>query len=231
MYPTTAELVAASTVAALTDLETAQQDALRQEAILTVEGHCAQSFEAEGTEDDPVTKTLDGVGGRTLYLPMRMAKLVSVTPPEGSSLSTGDVTLSDDHDRLAVRSLYGGTNWATQAFAEGYGYRDLRFPSEPASVKVAGVWGWTDDEFPAAIATALRFDMEDRALADAHALSETVRSARALGLTALNQGGLTMQFGQRTGALGAVPGEPAVSTRVERLLSGFLWVSMAGSMA
>lgn len=222
MYPTTAELIAASSVAALADLEEAQQDGLRSEAITAIEGYCGQSFTAQGTEEAPLTKTLDGQGGDVLYLPARLASLVSVTPPEGSSLSTGDVALGDDHDRLTIATTAGASNWLTQAYAEARGVRSLTFPTGTASVAVAGVWGWADDEVPDAVATALRFDMEDRALANAHALAETVRSARALGLTGVDQGGLSVGIGAR---------EPEVSTRVARLLADLVWTSAAGALA
>lgn len=230
MYPTTAELLAASTVAALADLEPAQQDALRDEAILAIEGHCRQSFTAVGTTEEPTTRTLDGGGGRTLHLPQRLAELVSVTVLNGW-VSTEDVALNDDHDRLSIPSERDGWNWATQAVAEMRHYREIHFPDGPGSVAVAGVWGWADDETPAAIATALRFDMEDRALANSHALAETVRSARALGLTSVSQGGLSIEMGQRAGNLGATPGEAAVSMRVGRLLADLLWEPAYGSRA
>ena len=89
-------------------------------------------------------------------------------------------------------------------------------------MRVTGVWGWAGDEYPEAISTALRFDMEDRALANAHALSDTVRSARALGLAGVNQGGLSIELGN---------GEPAVSTRVRRLLKDYRWSGGVGALA
>lgn len=221
-YPSTAEIVADSTTAALTDLEPTAQEALREEAITAIEGYCGQSFTAEGTEDEPAERILDGQGGDVLYLPQRLASLSSLLVP-GGALSAADVVLSDDHDRLSIApEAEGGSTWVTRAYADARGTRALCFPVGNAGVKVDGVWGWADDEVPGAVATALRFDMEDRALANAHALAETARSARALGLTGVDQGGLSIGIGAR---------EPEVSTRVARLLSDLVWVSAAGATA
>ena len=58
-YPTTAELVAASTVEEQTGLTDPQQDALRDSAIDAVEGFARQSFEAEGSEVVAIVKASD----------------------------------------------------------------------------------------------------------------------------------------------------------------------------
>ncbi len=221
MYPSTAELIAASNVSELTDLTEAQQDALRAESILAIEGYCAQSFEVEGTGEEPVQRILDGNGARKIYLPKRLVSL-SALSVVGVALAASDVVLSEDHDRLHISDEADSASWLTRAMADITGERESLFTAGVGTVAVSGIWGWADDEFPDAVGTALRYDMEDRALADGHALSETVRSARALGLGGVQQGGLSIDL---------AAGEPEVSTRVARLLSDYIWQSAAGAVA
>ena len=226
MYPTTKELVDASSNAELKALAEVEQEALRAEAILAIEGHCRQSFAAEsgsgsGSGDEFATLSIDGTGSRTLYLPRRLASLHVLTVA-GASIGAGDVELNAEHDRLSITDEGSATNWLLQAAAEFSQRPQALFTAGAGTVSVTGVWGWADDEYPEAITTALRFDMEDRALANAHALSDTVRSARALGLTGVNQGGLSIELGN---------GEPAVSTRVRRLLKDYRWSGGVGALA
>lgn len=223
-YPTTAELVDASSVDELTTLDTPQQDALRDEAIAAVENYCGQSFTQEGTTGSPVTKTLDSPGGDVLGLPRRLASLSSFAFA-GTTLDGDSVALSDDHDRLVLSDPRAGGSWLLRVQAQ----RDaatLSFPSGPALAAVAGVWGWTDAEYDAqldAITTALRFDMEDRALANAHKLSGTVRSARALGLSDVSQGSLSYSFADD---------QPSVSQRVMRIIpQELIWAPALGALA
>lgn len=225
MYPTTAELVAASTVSELTGLTEAQQDALRQEAIDVIEGVCHQDFLQEGTKAEPVARVIDGPGARELYLPKRLVELTALEVP-GGALTITDVTLSEDHARLHVTPESDGSTWATRAVAEMTGRTEPVFPDGPGTVTVTGVWGW--EEVPSAIATAIRLDMEDRALANQHALAESVRSSRALGVSGIDQGGLSVQLRAR---------EPGVSARVRRVLrtgndgAGYIWHRWTGGLA
>jgi hypothetical protein len=221
MYPSLKDLIDASSVTELTDLTEAQQDALRAESILAIEGYCAQSFDAEGTDKAPVERILDGNGARKIYLPKRLVSL-SVLSVVGVALAASDVLLSEDHNRLHISDEADASSWLTRAMADVTGEREALFTAGPGTVAVSGVWGWADAEFPDAIGTALRYDMEDRALAGGHALSETVRSARALGLDGVQQGGLSVDL---------APGEPEVSTRVARLLVDYIWQSAAGAVA
>lgn len=218
MYPTTKELVDGSTVEALTSLEEAQQDALREEAIAAVERYCRQSFLQEGTEEDPVERILDGSGSRALYLPKRLITLTDLDAGV-TGLAVGDVVLSERRDRLVIADEPSGSTWATRAIAEMTGTRDPIFPSGLAGVRIVGVWGW--EAVPAEVTTALRFDMEDRALAGVHKLADTVQSARALGVASVRQGNLSIDLGGR---------QPTVSLRVRRALSGLRW-STGGSGA
>lgn len=228
MYPTTTELVAASSNAVLKGLEESEQDGLRDEAILAIEGACRQSFTLEGDsgsgsgDGGPVTRKLDGTGGDTLYLPKRLVELVSLEVP-GGAISADDVDLSERRDRLVLPDPRSGTNWLTQAVAEAIGSVHRCFPAGPAAIDVTGTWGWAANEVPAAVATALRYDMEDRAVANEHALADTVRSAKALGVTGLSQGGLSMQLDGR---------ESAVSARVRRILTnaGLIWHGPVGAV-
>lgn len=229
MYPDAADLVAASTVSELTSLEEAQQDGLRDEAILAVEGVCKQSFTLEGGsgsgsgDDGSVTRAIDGTGGDVLYLPKRLVELTGLEVA-GGVIATGDVVLSEKRDRLHLPDPRSGMNWLTQAYAEMTGAEHRAFPTGPGAVSVTGTWGWADEEVPPPIATALRYDMEDRALANAHALADTVRSAKSLGVSALQQGGLSMSLGGR---------EAAVSTRVRRVLANadLIWHGPVGALA
>jgi hypothetical protein len=222
-YPATADLVSASSVAALAELSTEQQDALRAEAILAIEGHCNQSFLPEGTDEDPVAKTIDSPGGRVLYLPKRLSSLSELAISD-SAITTSDVALDDDHGRLNVIDHRSGGSWLTRAEAQ-MEWPDLTFPQGSGTAAVSGIWGWADEEYIAelsAITTALRYDMEDRALANAHALSESVRSAKALGLSGVSQGNLSLQLDGR---------EAALSVRVQRLLTDLVWENAGGVLA
>lgn len=219
-YPTTAELVDASSVDELVELVPEQQDGLRTEAILAVEGHCNQSFTPEGTDDDPVTKTIDSPGGRVLYLPKRLSSL-SALAISGSAITTSDVALDDEHARLNVIDRRSGGSWLTRAEAE-MEWPDLSFPQGSGTAAVSGIWGWSDVEYAArlsGVSTALRYDMEDRALANAHALADTVRSAKALGLAGVSQGNLSLELDGR---------ESGLSLRVQRLLTGLVWENAGG---
>lgn len=222
MYPTTAELVAASTDEALLASTPAQQDALRAAAIVAVERFCRQSFEAEGTEAAPAVLTVPGAGIDEIRLPRRVAILSSVTA-DGYVLNEADYRLGTGGQSLKLTSIIGGS-WLT---------RVRRIPGDGgpafragADVVVAGVFGWTDAEWAAgtldAVATAIRFDMEDQAEADANKLAQTVRSARALGVENVSQGGLSMALR---------PGEPGISVRAQRRLLALRWVGPVGALA
>ncbi len=224
-YPSTADLVAASTVAELTGLEGAQQDALRQEAIDAIEGACRQSFLQEGSKEEPVQRIADGSGSRALYLPKRLIELTELLVPDGG-LTASNIVLSEAGDRLHIPAESDGSSWATRVIAEATGRTDPVFPDGYGAVAVTGVWGW--EEVPSAIVTAIRYDMEDRALANQHALAESVRSTRALGVSGIDQGGLSVQLRAR---------EPGVSARVRRVLrtgndgAGYIWHTWTGGLA
>jgi hypothetical protein len=226
MYPSTADLVAASIVPALSELTGAQQDALRAASITAVENYCRQSFTAVGTTNSPVAKKLDGSGSDTLYLPERLAELVSFSVTESDSgygIEASDVSVSDDRARLSVGATSIGATWADRALADVQGGRNPAFPSGVDNVVVAGVWGWTDAEYAAelsAVTTAIRYDMEDKALAGANHLAETVRSARALGLTSVSQGRLSINLGAM---------EVDLSVRARRILKDLVFEHVGGA--
>ena len=223
MYPSTEDLVAASTVAALGDLTGPQQDALRDAAIAAIESYCHQRFLAEGTDNDPVTKRLDGTGTRTLYLPCR---IVEITEIESFGTEAGvtldSVTISDDRSRLTLPETGAGTTWATRAYADAHGLTEAAFPAGTDNIRVTGIWGWTDDEYDDqldAVTTAIRFDMEDKALAGAHALNDTVRAARTLGLNSVNQGRISLDLDT----------EHQLSARVKQQLVPFVFNHAGGA--
>lgn len=213
MYPSTEELVAASSLSELTSLEAPQQDALRTEAIGAIERHCRQAFLQEGTEEDPVTKVIDGNGGEVLYLPARLAELTEFGVSTGA-LTASDVALSEKRDRLHLAPESAGSTWATRVIAEARDLDRAVFPAGPGTVEITGVWGWPEADYPAAVTTALRFHMEDRALTEAHKFADTVRSAKALGVDSIQQGNLSLGLGGQ---------EKAVSTRVRRELADLRW--------
>lgn len=205
-YPTRATLVAASSSEELLALSTAQQDALRAEAITAVEQFTGQSFEAEGTEEAPVTKHVTGQGGQLLYLPARLESLDTLEITH-SGLTADDVTVADDFASISIAQSAPAT-WLERALADS---QPSEFPPG-SSVAITGIWGWS--ACPAAVATALRFHMEDRAAADAHKLAPTVRAARALGLDSVDQGNLSLSIARP---------EAMLSTRARRQVADLVW--------
>ena len=226
MYPSTANLVDGSIVSQLTELTSTQQDALRAASITAVENYCRQSFTAVGSTNSPVSKKVDGSGSDTLYLPERLAELVAFAVTESDSgygIEASDVSISDDRSRLSVGASVIGTTWADRALADVEGGRNPIFPSGVDNIVVTGVWGWTSAEYAAelsAVTTAIRYDMEDKALAGANHLAETVRSARALGLTSVSQGRLSINLGAM---------EVDLSVRAQRLLKDLVFESVGGA--
>lgn len=219
-YPTTDELVAASNVVELTSLTGEQQDALRASAIEAVEAFCRQSFEAEPAGE----VTLEGAGTDEIRLGRRLTDPTSITV-DGQLLVADDYRLTTTPSGSVIKlvSPIGGS-WLT---------RVRRLPGDPgpifndgATVVVAGAFGWTDAEWTAgdvdAVATAIRFDMEDQAQAEAHKLSATVRAARTLGLDNVSQGNV---------ALTLKPGEPGLSVRAQRKLLRYRWTGPVGALA
>lgn len=215
-YPTTAALVAASSAADLTSLTAEQQDALRLASIAAVEEYCGQSFA-------PVSKTvtLTGQGSEVLYLPERLATLDEVAV-HGSTIDTAILALSDQRDRL-YRSRTAGLGYYEQALSEwerhNEGLRPL-FPLGDGMVEVTGTWGWLDADFPAAIGTAIRYDMEDTASADANLLTPTIAAFRKLGIRNISQGNLQAD-------LSAAPG---LTPRVTQLLTPYVWQGNVGAL-
>lgn len=203
-YPSTADLVAASTVDELADLSTDQKDELREAAIDAIEVHCRQAFTLQAA----ATKVVDGSGGDVLYLPVRL-QAVTALSVDGTLMAVPDYSLGTDGDVLKLVSPVGGS-WVTRV-RRSPGDGGPSFPSGRDNVSITGDWGWA--EVPSAVATAIRFDMEDQALAEANKLASTVRSQRALGVYSINQGGLSAQL----------QGEPGLSVRVKRKLARYRW--------
>jgi hypothetical protein len=224
MYPTREDLVDASSNEALLALDTDQQDALRTSAIQAVESWARQSFEAEGTEEDPVTRMLDGQGTDELWLPKRLALLDGIEM-NGAVVADTDVQRTEGGASIKLVSPLMAGSWVNWV---------RRSPGDPGpmwyegtgNIAVSGVWGWTDDEWEAglldSVATAIRYDMEDQAEADAHGLASTIRSARALGVESIDQGNLSLTL---------APGESALSTRAQRQVLGLRWTVPYGSVA
>lgn len=195
-YMTRADLVAASSIAALTGADPDDQDAWRTAAIAAVERYCRQSFIAE-----VATRELDGNGGRRLPLDRRLAEFTDLSVGSDvlpTSLDFSDVALTDKRDALYVKpdASFGGT-WATRVAREG---QPPVFPDGFGTVEVTGTWGWTDAESPATLANpvnvAVLREMEDQALAKNHGLAETIRANARLGLRNVSDGKVTatMEF-------------------------------------
>ncbi len=212
-YPATTDLIAASSAGELAALTSTQQAALRDEAITLVEEHCGQAFTAEGTVSAPVTKVLDGPGGPVLYLPKRLEALVSLSI-SGAAIAADDLTLAAGGERLALTG---------EASVGSYYTRALEIETRPdfgdglGSIEISGAWGWS--ACPAAVATALRLHMEDRAMADANALAPTIRSVRNLGVGSISQGNLSATL---------VDEEPLLSARARRQLADLIWEGAGG---
>jgi hypothetical protein len=208
-YPTAAELVDESEVTALQDLTTEAAEDLWRAAIRAVEGFCGQSFESVDE-----TRLLSGTGSDVLYLPRRLESLTTLEVL-GTSLDLTSVTMSDARDRLVVTPASFG-NYAVRAMRD---YDDPRlFPYGNDNVTITGTWGWTAP--PDEVRLALRLDLEDNALADSHALSETIRAARKLGLTEISQGNLRASLSSSYG----------LSERVQTLLADHVWYGGVGSL-
>jgi hypothetical protein len=190
-YPTRAELVAASANDQLKALDNAQQDALREMAIISVEGYCGQSFAVEGTAEAPVTRLVAGTGSRELFLPRRLEQLVSISIPSGV-ITASDVAIdAGEHNRIFLERT-GSSTWAERALREA---GELVFPRGADQVTIAGVWGWPD--CPPAVVQALRFDMEDAASAESSELAPSLRAWRKLGMDSMAQGALSVQLADR----------------------------------
>jgi hypothetical protein len=210
-YPTTAQLVDASSQDELNALTPVQQDALRQASIAAIEAHCGQSFTAE-----VATHTLRGTGGDTLLLPRRLAAVTDVVLG-GAALTLSDLQLGDDFDRLVLPAPFPRNYYErTLATLDGWGPRTW---DATLDVAVTGTWGWVDP--PDAVVTALRYDMEDQAAADASGLSGAVQAYRKLGIRGISQGNLNAQLN----------GGGSVSPRVQRLLEGLQWQGAGGYLA
>lgn len=189
-YPTTAELVAASSSEHLKALTADQQDALRNTAITMIEAYAGQSFESEGTAEDPVTRLLPGSGARELYLPRRLEQMTALSIP-GGSLALSDVEIGEDHDRIFI-TREGLSSWVDRALSDT---RERVFPNGQDMVSITGVWGWS--ECPVPVAEAIRFDMEDAATASSADFAPSLQAWRKLGMSSMSQGPLNIQLENR----------------------------------
>ena len=204
--------MAASTVEELTSLEEAQQDALRASAIMGVEEFCQQSFEPfEGVIEVEVDN------GDEVWLPRRVRTLGSITPDGADPLDLSALALTHDGQRLLWRTNYVGVGYYEQALYEVSG-GDYPKHFQRGLMSIDAEWGW--GSVPEAVVLALRYDMEDMALADANALSSTVTVFRKLGLTNISQGNLRADLG--------VVG--ALSPRVVRLLEPYTFMGRGGRL-
>jgi hypothetical protein len=208
-YPSRAAIVAESENDELLGSSASEQDVYYLTSVQAIEDYCGQKFTL-------ATKTLNltGQGGRELYLPERLETLTGIEMT-GSGLTSTDVLLADEHDRLTIRDNIGWSYYEAALWDPS----TLYFPTGADTVRVTGEWGWPS--VPEAVRQAIRIDMEDQAVADNHQLSENFRAFRAQGVTQFSQGGLRVQMGNR----------PQFSERVLRLLdSGYVWVPALGQL-
>lgn len=210
-YPSPSELVAESVVEALTGLAYEYQEAIWLAAKLAVEEYTGQQF----TFEEGVTKLIDGRGGRTLYLPKRLETLTSLEV-SGSGLDQTQVSLSEKQDALNVTASASFGNYYERALWEIQGLSTPCFTYGVGTVTVVGDWGW--EEFPLAIRNAMRYDMEDQALADTNSLMDTIRAYQKMGIRDASQGGLAFSV---TAAAG-------LSDRVRTLLDGYVYQGAVG---
>lgn len=204
-YPSRAALVAASTNDSLLALTPDQQDALRTAAITAVEAYAGQSFVPEGSEAEPVSKSVDGSGSGELQLPARLEVLTGLSVA-GSSLGFDDVEVSEDGTQLYVPTDSIPGTWVTRTLR---GNVAPTFRTGIRSVTITGVWGW--EECPAAVATAIRYDMEDNAEAQSNNLAGTVAAWERLGIGSVSQGPVSLTIDGRRDLL---------SIRAQQVLDG-----------
>lgn len=207
-YPSTEELISLTTVTELTDLTGDQQDVLRDAAIATIEEFCGQSFDLQHK-----TVTIDGQGANVLFLPERLQETEYVAI-NGYAVTLSALTLNDRRDRMHFSSAFG-LNYYEQALAEISGER---FPLGFGNVVITGDWGWVD--FPDAVRSAILWDMEDTARADANVLSASVAAFRKLGLRSIDQGNLRADISGVTG----------LSPRVMNVLAPYVWHGSLGAL-
>lgn len=214
-YPAAAALVAAAAGAAreaLDALDTEQLEALRTQAIIAVETHCAQSFETAET----LTLTLDGDGSKRLRLPRRLADLdeLSVT---GTTLAADQVVIADDRGSLTITPVDTSNAYlrAMASMDEDMAEHRRRFHAGEGNIAITGLWGWPDEDFPASVGVALRMDMEENALADGSSLAGTIHAFRRMGLRSVRQGNLAADIG---------PGQSGLSPRAQRMVADFVWL-------
>lgn len=208
-YPDTATLVAASTVTELTDdLTEPQQEALRVESIDDIERFTGQVFLPD---DGPLV--LDGRGGREAYPPKRIETLTGITV-EGTSLDLTDVTVDPDGKRLYFTPISG--NYAVQAMRDS-AYDSRTFRRGAGTIILEGAFGWEDP--PTDVETAIRWEMEDRARANASGLAGTVAAYRRLGMKEIAQGNLRGTLAEKV---------PVLSPRTMERLSDYVWTGPAG---
>lgn len=208
-YPGTGELVAQSSVAELTGLTDPEQDALRDVAIESIEQFCGQRFEMYEGE-----LVVDGSGARELFAPQRIVELTAIIV-KGTSLDLTDIVVSPEGDRIHFAAW--NTSYAVAAMRET-AYDSRTFRAGTGMVVLTGIFGWP--AVPAAVAQAIRIEMEEQALADANPLSGTVATFRRLGLRNISQGNLRANIGN--------PAE--VSPRAARLLAKYVWTGAGGQL-
>jgi hypothetical protein len=205
-YPDREDVVAASTVDELTGLTTDQQDALYYAAISAIEDFTGQSFtEFTGA------RTITGAGGTEQYLDRRLQSVTAWTL-DGVELDLTALAISEGGDRIYVPTPVPSYGVLTP---EPWGEAPRRLRGD---LEITGVWGWSDP--PEAVVEALRLDMEDTALAEAHALSASVHAARKLGIDTIRQGNLDV----------ALRDVPTLSPRVTRLLEPYVWLGAGGHL-
>jgi hypothetical protein len=209
-YPTTAALVAASTNPTLRALDAAQQDGLRAASIAAIEEYTGQKF-------DTVTETrvIDGSGNRELLLPARLISFTAISV-NGYLIPSADLQLRSDGGRIAWKGAIGG-NYYSRTLADLDDDAINTFPYEAGSVSITGTWGWASP--PSAVETAIRYDMEDQAEADANALSSTLTAYRRMGLRDISQGNLRA-------SIAVTP--PPISPRAASLLDPYIWQGEIG---
>jgi hypothetical protein len=211
-YPTCAELVGESLVAALTSLSVPQQEALYAQSILAIEEYCGQRFDFQPA----TTYILDGTGSDVLYLPKRLESMTALVV-EGSTLAAGDVLLQEPFDRLVVKPNSSvSMNYYEQALRAFEHGLSNSFVHDSENVTVSGDWGWS--VFPAPVRTAIRKDMEDTALADSNLLNQTIRAYRKFGMRDISQGNLRASFGFA----------PGLGDDVVNLLIPYVWIGQVG---
>lgn len=211
-YPSVGALLAESTVDELTGLDAAALDTTRASAIRAIEAYCGQEFVPFDGEMEARAE-----GRYEVYMPRRLRSITSITPYGGEAMELDAVRIEMEGKKIRFERSAVGRGYYSQALQEVSG-GDYATGFRVGTLLIDGEWGWATT--PQGIERAIRFDMEDQALAEANQLSATTHAFRRMGLNAIGQGSLRAQL--------VTP--PTLTPRVVREVEPYLWLGPGGRL-